>query len=223
MNPTTKTWTMLLAGPRSPRLPMLAPAQEGAGPRPRATARVLRKALQGKTVAYVPVALNFDLTDDWGRVCSRKPMARHEIHRARSEQHHRRRAGGHHADLRKAGRDDRPQSRRQTYASCCSAPRTKASTSSRSTWARPSSTAFVGANWIEIGEKDDRGVVKACAPAGKSNKIADRAGRAVGGGQRLHAQGRRERARQAPRHQGRLQPGRRLGRRQGQGDHRRPC
>ena len=32
------------------------------------------------------------------------------------------------------------------------------------------SSAFVGANWIEIGERDDRGVVKACK--GKSNKIA---------------------------------------------------
>ena len=32
------------------------------------------------------------------------------------------------------------------------------------------STAFVGANWIEIGEKDTDAVVKACA--GKSNKIA---------------------------------------------------
>ena len=79
------------------------------------------------------------------------------------------------------------------------------------------SSAFVGANWIEIGERQTEGVVKACE--GKSNKIAIIQGALVRRRQRLHAQGRRKRPRQAPRNQGRLQPGGRLGCRKGQGDH----
>ena len=54
---------------------------------------------------------------------------------------------------------------------------------------------------------------------GQVEQDRDRAGRAVGGGERLHAQGRRERARQASRNQGGLEPGRRLGCSESQGDH----
>ena len=79
------------------------------------------------------------------------------------------------------------------------------------------STGFVGANWIEIGEKDADGGREGLP--GQVEQDRDRAGRAVGRRERLHAQGRRERARQASRDQGRLEPGGRLGRGQGEGDH----
>ena len=50
-------------------LPMLASAQEESGTK---TARELRasydKALQGKTIAYLPIALGVPLSDEWGRV-----------------------------------------------------------------------------------------------------------------------------------------------------------
>jgi ABC-type sugar transport system substrate-binding protein len=70
MNPTvTKTWTALFAGMALAALPMLAAAQEEGGTK---TARELRasydKALQGKTVAYLPIALGVPLSDEWGRV-----------------------------------------------------------------------------------------------------------------------------------------------------------
>ena len=79
------------------------------------------------------------------------------------------------------------------------------------------SSGFVGANWIEIGETRYRGGRQGLR--GQVEQDRDRAGRAVGRGQRLHAEGRRERPGQTSGDQGRLQPGRRLGRRQGQGDH----
>ena len=47
------------------------------------------------------------------------------------------------------------------------------------------SVVYVGADWVEIGEKATTAVVDACK--GKSQQDRDRPGRAVGGGQRLHA------------------------------------
>jgi ribose transport system substrate-binding protein len=65
----TRTWTMLLAGAALAVLPMLATAQEESGTK---AARELRasydKALQGKTIAYLPIALGVPLSDEWGRV-----------------------------------------------------------------------------------------------------------------------------------------------------------
>ena len=70
MNSTTaKIWTALFAGMALATLPMLATAQEEGGTK---TARELRasydKALQGKTIAYLPIALGVPLSDEWGRV-----------------------------------------------------------------------------------------------------------------------------------------------------------
>ena len=66
---TRKIWTLLLAGAALAALPMWAGAQEESGTK---TARELRasfdKALQGKTVAYLPIALGVPLSDEWGRV-----------------------------------------------------------------------------------------------------------------------------------------------------------
>ena len=69
-----------------------------------------KEALAGKTVAYVPVAMNFDLTEGWfaGVKKELEPYGM-KVDRARSElEHQRRRAGGDHADLGKAGGDHRP-------------------------------------------------------------------------------------------------------------------
>src|SRR5215831_9981612 len=66
---TSRTLTLLFAGAVLAALPTLAAAQEEGGTK---TARELRaaydKALQGKTVAYLPFALGVPLSDEWGRV-----------------------------------------------------------------------------------------------------------------------------------------------------------
>ncbi len=69
MKKTSKTWKILLAGAAFAAMPLLATAQEEGGTK---TARELRasydKALQGKTIAYLPIALGVPLSDEWGRV-----------------------------------------------------------------------------------------------------------------------------------------------------------
>ena len=66
---TRNIWKILLAGAVLAALPMWAGAQEESGTK---TARELRasydKSLQGKTVAYLPIALGVPLSDEWGRV-----------------------------------------------------------------------------------------------------------------------------------------------------------
>lgn len=65
----SKLWTIAAAAVAVLSQPMLAVAQEQGGTK---TARELRatydKALQGKTVAYLPIALGVPLADEWGRV-----------------------------------------------------------------------------------------------------------------------------------------------------------
>ena len=60
-------WTAVVAGLTVAGLPFIAAAQEGTK-----TARELRadynKELQGKTIAYLPIALGVPLSDEWGRV-----------------------------------------------------------------------------------------------------------------------------------------------------------
>lgn len=60
-------WTAVVAGLTVAGLPFFAAAQEGTK-----TARELRadynKELQGKTIAYLPIALGVPLSDEWGRV-----------------------------------------------------------------------------------------------------------------------------------------------------------
>jgi ABC-type sugar transport system substrate-binding protein len=62
-------WTMAATAAALVAQPMLASAQEEGGTK---TARELRaaydKALQGKTIAYLPIALGVPLSDEWGRV-----------------------------------------------------------------------------------------------------------------------------------------------------------
>jgi len=66
---TGKTSAWLLAAAAFAALPMWAGAQEESGTK---TARELRasfdKALQGKTIAYLPIILGVPLEDEWGRV-----------------------------------------------------------------------------------------------------------------------------------------------------------
>jgi ribose transport system substrate-binding protein len=66
---TSNIWTLLFAGAALAALPMWAGAQEESGTK---TARELRssfdKALQGKTVAFLPIALGVPLMDEWTRV-----------------------------------------------------------------------------------------------------------------------------------------------------------
>ena len=69
-----------------------------------------KEALAGKTVAYVPVAMNFDLTEGWyaGLKKELEPFGVKFVIRDRELEHQCRRAGGHLADLGKAGGDGGP-------------------------------------------------------------------------------------------------------------------
>jgi len=132
-----------------------------------------KDALKGKTVAYVPVAMNFDLTEGWfaGLKKELEPYGMKVIVRDANWSTN---AGAqavttlitekpavmilHNPDV-------------QTYAKLAQRAENEGiyiiqinmGSSYRS-------SAFVGANWIEIGERDTEAVVNFCK--GKSNKIA---------------------------------------------------
>ena len=132
-----------------------------------------KQALAGKTVAYIPVAMNFDLTEGWfaGVKKELEPYGMKVVVRDPNWSTN---AGAqalttlisekpaaiivHNPDV-------------QTYAKLMQRAENEGiyiiQVNMGSVYR---SSAFVGANWIEIGERDAEAVVKACA--GKSNKIA---------------------------------------------------
>ena len=132
-----------------------------------------KSALAGKTVAYIPVAMNFDLTEGWfaGVKKELEPYGMKVIVRDPNWSTN---AGAqalttlisekpaaiivHNPDV-------------QTYAKLMQRAENEGifiiQINMGSVYR---SSAFVGANWIEIGERDTEAVVKACE--GKSNKIA---------------------------------------------------
>ena len=132
-----------------------------------------KQALAGKTVAYIPVAMNFDLTEGWfaGVKKELEPYGMKVIVRDANWSTN---AGAqalttlisekpaaiivHNPDV-------------QTYAKLMQRAENEGiyiiQINMGSVYR---SSAFVGANWIEIGERDTEAVVKACD--GKSNKIA---------------------------------------------------
>src|SRR5260221_2106879 len=69
MKMISNKWSARVAGVAITAMPLFATAQEEGGTK---TARELRssydKALQGKTIAYLPIALGVPLSDEWGRV-----------------------------------------------------------------------------------------------------------------------------------------------------------
>src|ERR1039457_4262343 len=73
----SKKWSAVLAVVACAAVPLLAAAQEESGTK---TARELRaaydKALQGKTIAYLPIALGVPLSDEWGRVVQEEADSR---------------------------------------------------------------------------------------------------------------------------------------------------
>ena len=132
-----------------------------------------KESLRGKTVAYVPVAMNFDLTEGWFAGV-KKELEPYGVKVIVRDPNWSTNAGAqavttlisekpaamiiHNPDV-------------QTYAKLLQRAENEGiyviqinmGSSYRS-------SAFVGANWIEIGERDTEAVVKACQ--GKSNKIA---------------------------------------------------
>lgn len=132
-----------------------------------------KKALAGKTVGYVPVAMNFDLTEGWYAVLKRElePYGMKVVVRDANWSTN---AGAqaittlisekpavivvHNPDV-------------QTYAKLIQrAEKDGIFIVQINMGSAFRSTAFVGANWIEIGERDTQAVVDFCK--GKSNKIA---------------------------------------------------
>src|SRR5260370_23820715 len=132
-----------------------------------------KQSLAGKTVAYVPVAMNFDLTEGWFAGV-KKELEPYGVKVIVRDPNWSTNAGAqavttlisekpaamiiHNPDV-------------QTYAKLLQRAENEGiyvvqinmGSSYRS-------SAFVGANWIEIGERDTEAVVNACK--GKSNKIA---------------------------------------------------
>ncbi len=131
------------------------------------------QALQGKVVAYVPVAMNFDLTEGWYAGVKRE-LAPYGVKVEVRDPNWSTNAGAqavttllsekpavmiiHNPDV-------------QTYAKLLQrAEKEGIYVIQINMGSAYRSTAFVGANWMEIGERDTTAVVDACK--GKSNKIA---------------------------------------------------
>jgi ribose transport system substrate-binding protein len=132
-----------------------------------------KAALAGKTVAYVPVAMNFDLTEGWfaGVKKELEPYGMKVIVR---DPNWSTSAG---AQAMTTLLSEKPAAiivhnpDVQTYAKLMQrAEKEGIFIIQINMGSVYRSSAFVGANWIEIGERDAEAVVKACQ--GKSNKIA---------------------------------------------------
>jgi ribose transport system substrate-binding protein len=132
-----------------------------------------RKDLEGKTVAFVPVAMNFDLTEGWWAGL-KKELEPYGVKFELRDPNWNTNAGAqavtslvsekpavmviHNPDV-------------QTYAKLLQrAEKEGIYVVQINMGSAYRSSAFVGANWIEIGEKDASAVVDFCN--GKSNKIA---------------------------------------------------
>jgi ribose transport system substrate-binding protein len=132
-----------------------------------------RESLAGKTVAYVPVAMNFDLTEGW-YAGLKKELEPYGVKFEIRDPNWNTNAGAqavtslisekpavmviHNPDV-------------QTYAKLLQRAENEGIYVVQINMGSAyRSSAFVGANWIEIGERDTEAVVKACQ--GKSNKIA---------------------------------------------------
>ena len=132
-----------------------------------------KKALQGKVVAYVPVAMNFDLAQGW-LAGVKKELEPYGVKIEVRDPNWSTTAGAqavtrllsekpalmfiHNPDV-------------QTYAKLLKKAEDEGIYVVQINMGSSYRTdAFVGANWIEIGERDTQAVVDACK--GKSNKIA---------------------------------------------------
>ncbi len=132
-----------------------------------------KEALAGKVVAYVPVAMNFDLTEGWWAGV-KKELEPYGVKFEIRDPNWSTDAGAqavtslisekpavmiiHNPDV-------------QTYAKLLQrAEKEGIFVIQINMGSAYRSSGFVGANWIEIGERDTQAVVKACE--GKSNKIA---------------------------------------------------
>jgi ribose transport system substrate-binding protein len=132
-----------------------------------------RAALNGKTVAFVPVAMGFDLTEGWWAGMKRE-LEPYGVKFELRDPNWNTNAGAqavtslisekpavmviHNPDV-------------QTYARLLKRAESEGIYVIQINMGSAyRSSAFVGANWIEIGEKDTEAVVESCK--GKSNKIA---------------------------------------------------
>ena len=132
-----------------------------------------KEALAGKTVAFVPVAMNFDLTEGWFAGL-KKELEPYGVKFELRDPNWNTNSGAqavtslisekpavmviHNPDV-------------QTYAKLLQRAENEGIYVIQINMGSAyRSSGFVGANWIEIGEKDADAVVKACE--GKSNKIA---------------------------------------------------
>src|SRR5277367_6777124 len=132
-----------------------------------------KAALEGKTVAFVPVAMNFDLTEGWFAGLKRE-LEPYGVKVVVRDPNWSTNAGAqavttliskkpaviilHNPDV-------------QTYAKLAQRAENEGIYILQiNMGSNYRSSAFVGANWVEIGERDTQAVVDACK--GKSNKIA---------------------------------------------------
>lgn len=132
-----------------------------------------REDLKGKTVAFVPVAMGFDLTEGWWAGL-KKELEPYGVKFELRDPNWNTNAGAQAVTSLISEKPDvmvihNPDV--QTYARLLKrAEKAGIYVIQINMGSAYRSSAFVGANWIEIGEKDTEAVVKACQ--GKSNKIA---------------------------------------------------
>jgi ribose transport system substrate-binding protein len=132
-----------------------------------------RKALEGKTVAYVPVAMSFDLAQGWlaGLKKELEPLGVKIVVRDPNWSTN---AGAQAVTTLISEKPDviiahNPDV--QTYAKLLQkAEQSGIDVVQINMGSSYRTSAFVGADWVEVGEKDVTAVVEACK--GKSNKIA---------------------------------------------------
>lgn len=132
-----------------------------------------KEALAGKTVAYIPVAMNFDLTEGWFAGV-KKELEAFGMKVVVRDPNWSTNAG---AQALTTLISEKPAAiivqnpDVQTYAKLLQRAESEGIYIIQiNMGSNYRSSAFVGANWIEVGEKDTEAVVKACE--GKSNKIA---------------------------------------------------
>ena len=179
-----------------------------------------KEALAGKTVAFVPVAMNFDLTEGWFAGL-KKELEPYGVKVIVRDPNWSTNAGAqavttlisenpaamviHNPDV-------------QTYAKLLQrAENDGIYIIQVNMGSAYRSSAFVGANWIEVGERDTEAVVKACE--GKSNKIAIVQGALSAAASAYTLKGVENVLAKHPEIKVGVEPGGRLGRRQGKGGH----
>ena len=208
---------MGLAVAWSSAAPIVAWAQEEGGTK---TAHELRadynKAVQSKTIAFLPIALGVPLQDEWERVIRTEAAWRGMKYVVRDPNNN----PSAMQQALTALVNDKPDVLIVQNPSVTLLMKELKRAESQGTHviqvnmsSNYKSDAFVGADWDEVGRLLAEDVVKQCGTgSGKSGKVSDRAGRTHGRRQRRSDRRHHGHVQEGPGDQGGIQPGCKLGR-----------